>query len=419
MVRKLKNALYFSVAAYFAYFARIRLSRWKPRIVVVTGSNGKTTALHLMEAALGKNARYSHGANSSFGIPFDILGLKRESYSPLEWIALACKAPFFAWRKPYAEAIYVVEADCDRPHEGEFLSRLLKPEVVVWLSSARTHSMNFDKEVRAGKFASVEEAIAHEFGNFIERAGALAIVNGDNPLILRESKGAHANVSAIPSAQLQHYQVANDGTTFVIGGITYRFPYLLPREICYSILAALKAAEYFGVKADDLSAFSMPAGRSSIFTGIKNTAIVDSSYNVNSDSLAAIVAMVRQMPPAPTWMILGDMTEQGAEEQEEHEKVAHIVADAAFARVILVGPRLATYALPLIRQRGVPVETFIAPKDALEYLKMHLEGGERLVFKGARFLEGIIEHLLADPADADMLCRREDVWRTRRAQWGL
>ena len=153
MLRKLKNTLYFLVARYFRYFACIRLARWHPRIVVVTGSNGKTTALNLIEVQLGKSARYSHGANSSFGIPFDILGLKRKTYSPLEWFILALRAPVNAWKRPYEEKIYVVEADCDRPYEGEFLSLLLQPEVTVWLSCARTHSVNFDASVRAGAFA--------------------------------------------------------------------------------------------------------------------------------------------------------------------------------------------------------------------------------------------------------------------------
>src|SRR3989344_8401576 len=145
MVRKAKNILYFFVASYFRFFARIRLASWKPRIVVITGSNGKTTALHLLETQLGNAAKYSHGANSSFGIPFDILGLKRTTYSPVEWIRLILQAPLRAWSGTYAQKIYVVEADCDRPGEGEFLGSLLRPEVTIWLSTARTHSQNFEK----------------------------------------------------------------------------------------------------------------------------------------------------------------------------------------------------------------------------------------------------------------------------------
>ena len=70
MLSRLKRLLYFPIASYFRFFAVLRLRRWNPRIVVVTGSNGKTTLLHMLEAQLGAKARYSHHANSSFGIPF-------------------------------------------------------------------------------------------------------------------------------------------------------------------------------------------------------------------------------------------------------------------------------------------------------------------------------------------------------------
>jgi hypothetical protein len=48
-----------------------------------------------------------------------------------------------------------------------------------------------------------------------------------------------------------------------------------------------------------------------------------------------------------------------------------------------------------------------------------MQGGEVVLFKGARFLEGVIENLLADPQDAKYLCRRGNIWRKRRAEWGL
>jgi UDP-N-acetylmuramoyl-tripeptide--D-alanyl-D-alanine ligase len=414
MLRKLKNTLYFLVASYFRFFARIRLARWNPRIVVVTGSNGKTTTLNLIEVQLGNAARYSHDANSSFGIPFDILGLKRTSYSPLEWIQFAILAPFRAWKKPYQETIYVVEADCDRPHEGEFLSELLKPEVTVWLSCARTHSANFDKSVRSGLFSSVDTAIAHEFGFFVQRTSKLMLVNGDEPLIMEEMPRTQANVVPVESAE--RYDIDASGTEFVIASIKYHLPFLLPKEVSYAISASVEVTKYFGKQpTNDLWKLSMPPGRSSIFKGIKNTTIVDSSYNVNAASVQAILGMVGKLS-GTKWMVLGDLTEQGAQERQEHEKIAQMLLQADFKNIVLVGPRLARYALPILKERAV---SFEQPHEALEYLEKNIRGGETLVFKGARFLEGIIEHLLADKRDAAKLCRREAVWQKRRAQWGL
>lgn len=441
MLRKIKDILYFTIAGYFRFFARIRLAAWKPRVVVITGSNGKTTALHLLETQLDGAAKYSHNANSGFGIPFDILGLKRITYSPLEWISLFLLAPLYAWRRPYAEKIYVVEADCDRPNEGEFLSSLLMPEISIWLSTARTHSKNFQKLVVSGVFGTIEEAIAHEFGFFLERTSALGIINADNPLITGELWRTSTRLYEITEEQLESYEVNREGafgsadlshrspplvgSTFKILGKEYRAPYMLPKETFYAISAAVYVADYFGIPpSTDLSLLSMPPGRSSVFRGVKGTTIIDSSYNANVDSVSVILRMVEKLsfdsaqdlrPSDKKWLILGDLTEQGVIEKEEHERVARLVLEYNFQKIILVGPRLKKYALPIL-QNAV---SFEEPKAALNYLRADIAGGETLVFKGARFLEGIIEHLLQNNSDAAKLCRRERVWQKRRQQWGL
>ncbi len=85
----------------------------------------------------------------------------------------------------------------------------------------------------------------------------------------------------------------------------------------------------------------------------------------------------------------------------------------------MVGPRLRKHVKPILEASGKGVESFIGPKEALDYLLSTIHGGEILVFKGARFLEGIIEHLLENKEDAEKLCRREKVWQERRKKWGL
>ena len=95
MITKLKKLLYFPGAFYFAFFAKIRLLLWNPKVVVVTGSSGKTTLLHMIESQLGHMAKYSHHANSAYGIPFDILGLARNDLTFIEWPILLIKCRIF------------------------------------------------------------------------------------------------------------------------------------------------------------------------------------------------------------------------------------------------------------------------------------------------------------------------------------
>ncbi len=419
MIKQLKKLLYFPIAYYFRCFAKIQLAIWNPRIIVVTGSSGKTTLLQLIESQIGNEAYYSHQANSSFGIPFDILGLKRTKLTIDEWPSLFLLAPFKAFKKPPKEQLYVVEADCDRPYEGEFLASLLKPEVSIWTNVGRSHTMNFDQEIKKGKFKTVEEAIAYEFGYFIEFAKKLVIVNGDSYLILKEIFRTKAKVKTVSRKQLVEYKLYKDHTEFKINGKTFMIKGLIPKEASITIQMTLVLLDYLNIKPDyTFSKFSLPPGRCSLLKGIKNTTIIDSSYNATPDGVASILEMFDQYPSNRKWLVMGDMIELGNEEKEEHEKLADIIFSMKLDKINLVGSRVSKYTFPKLR-RNDKTGKFILPKDALEYLLNNLKGGEVILFKGARFLEGIIEHLLADKNDVYKLCRREKIWQIRRKKWGL
>ncbi len=423
MIQKLKRWLYFPLAYYFAFWARIQLSFWKPQIIVITGSSGKTTLLHLIESQLGEKARYSHHANSSYGIPFDILGLQREKLTVDEWFYLFLASPFKAFKKPYSQKLYIVEADCDRSYEGEFLGNFLKPEVTIWLNISRTHSLNFDHLVSRKKFQSVDQAIAFEFGNYLEHTSKLIIANENSKLIKEQLARTKANKVLINKTQLRSYKVLKDSTTFQTDNQNYRLDFLLPKNTFYSIEAAKILMDYLRINFDPtFSGFNIPPGRSSIFRGIKNITIVDSSYNSNLDSASSILELFNFYPSENKWVVLGDMLEQGESEKKEHQKLARVIAKYKFDKIVLMGPRIYKYTYPRLRpviDNNIPIERFEKPKEVLDYLLTKIKGGETILFKGARFLEGVIEHLLANKEDTQKLARRELIWQIRRKQWNL
>ena len=87
--------------------------------------------------------------------------------------------------------------------------------------------------------------------------------------------------------------------------------------------------------------------------------------------------------------------------------------------VILVGRRTKTYTAPRLKELGITARTTLDPHKALKYIEDHTNGDETLIFKGSQYLEWIIEKLLADPADAVKLPRREPSAVKRRQKWGL
>jgi len=453
MIGNLKKLLYFPIAYYFRFWAQIQLFLWKPRILAITGSSGKTTLLHLIKSQLGNKAKYSHHANSSYGIPFDILGLGRKDLTPNEWINLFLLAPFRAFKNVPKEKFYVVEADCDRPGEGKFLASLLRPEITLWINSSITHSVNFDylvknksntfflrgieptqkkkppnphsklrgfKKVLDKCFSSVEEAIAYEFGYFLEYTKKLAIVNGDSSLIRKELKRTSVTVREVSMQDLNGYTILNNRTDFDTKDKKYSINFIVPKDVFYSIQIAkllMKTLDLpFNPNFVDLT---LPPGRNSVFKGVKNTTIIDSSYNATPDGVKSILGMFNQYPSDKKWLVLGDMIELGNEEKEEHEKLAKIINTMDLLKVVLTGPRVSKYTFSKLNLPAGRADNFIMPKDGLDYILNNIKGGETILFKGARFLEGIIEHLLENKNDIGRLCRREKTWQERRKKWGL
>lgn len=445
MIESVKKLLYFPVASYFRFFAAIRLKRWNPKIIVVTGSNGKTTLLHLLESQIGEKAKYSHHANSSYGIPFDILDLHRKSLLKTEWFGLFLKAPFNVFNNIPKEKLYVVEADCDRPGEGKFLAELLTPDIVLWISTAKTHSMNFEYLVsrhpersegswlNAGidssaapqndRFNTVEEAIAYEFGYFLEYAKELVLIDGDSKLMNKQISRTKAKVTEIKKSEiLDSYDVGIKGTEFKIDGKKYTFAQLLPEEVFYSIAMCRNVVEYLELPFDpSFSGFHIPPGRGSIFEGIKNTTIVDSSYNANLSSMKAIISMYAKFTGRKKWVVLADMLELGNNEKSEHEQLADVLNGMEFERIILIGPLNSRYTFPILKTNKNKKASFKNTKDVLPYLKNELSGEEIILFKGSQsfFTEWLIEGLLKNKEDAVRLARRGKAWDTRRTNIGL
>lgn len=424
MFQKIKRLLYFPVAGYFRFFAAIRLKRWNPKVIVITGSSGKTTLLHLVESQIGNKAKYSHEANSSFGIPFNILGIHRKSLTIFEWPTIFILPWINIFRSVPKEKIYVVEADCDRPNEGRFLGGLLKPDITLWTNVSRTHSANFESLVKIKKFSSVEEAIAFEFGYFAQFTKSVLIANTDSNLIRNQLKRNTCEVVSISSASdLKKYEISTKGTEFETTFGRFTFPFLLPEETSISIIMCLKLADLLGIDKDiSFSRFVLPPGRNSFFRGIRNTTIVDSSYNANVDSMSAVINMFGKIESTKKWMVLGDMLEQGSFEREEHEKLASIISNKKFSKLILMGPRVSKYTYPKVIRllpKSSSVEYFTRPDEVLRYVLSNISGGEVILFKGARFLEGVIENLLLNRSDSQFLARREKAWEIRRKKWGL
>lgn len=426
LTAKLKKRFYFIAAAYFRFFANFAFKRWNPRVIAITGSVGKTTMLHLVEAELGKEAHYSHDANSAFGIAFDLVGLRGITGSKLRWFYLIVAVPIRSIFYKRTEKYYMVEIDGERPHETEFLAKWLKPEVTIWISLGRSHAVQFEGQVKDGTFENLDKAITHEFAMLPQYTRKKIFIDGDIPLMVKSTEKikkknlTKAEIVACYKSDLTAYSVYPNHADFIVGGHTFHFECPMPKDITIQLVMLEKLSKYLKVPLKtDFSEIEMPPGRNSFFEGKNGLKIIDSSYNAHLISMKSILGMAKSLHTRHKWLVIGDMVEQGSIEKEEHKKLADLIAEAGPEQVILVGRRTKKYTAPRLKELKVNYVALDDPKSALMYIEKHTTGKETIIFKGSQYLEWVIEKLLENPEDAARLPRREPAAEKRRERRGL
>ncbi len=417
---RFKKRFYFVAALYFRFFANFAYRRWHPRVIAVTGSAGKTTMLNMIEYELGDKAHYSHDANSAFGIAFDLLGMDGVRGSKWRWVKLILLAPIRAIYYKRQGEFYVVEIDGERPHEAEFLASWLQPEVTLWVSFGLSHAVQFEQQVQDGLYPSLDQAIAHEFATLPAHTTKRVYIDADSPAMVNAVKDIKAKVIKVSHADLQRYSVYPSRTDFIFDGASFHFAQPQPKDLAIQLAMLQDLVKYLEIPLKtNFTHMKVAPGRSSYFKGIKGINIIDSSYNAHLISMQSILEMVRDLHAGHKWLIIGDIVDQGSIEDEEHRKLADLIAAAHPEMVILVGRRTKEYTAPRLKELNVTTRTTLDPKKALKFIESNITGDETLIFKGSQYLEWIIEQLLADPEDAKKLPRREAAAVKRRQKWGL
>ncbi len=166
--------------------ARAFLACFKPTVIAVTGTVGKTSAKDAIAAALAPFVfvrKSEKSYNSDIGVPLTILGEKNQWNNPLGWLFVFLRSLFFLVTRYTLHAtryprFLVVEIGTDRPGDIRAIVKWLKPHIVVVtrLSHAPVHIENF---------SSVGELIA-EKGALVSglRKGGSLIVNADDTDVL-------------------------------------------------------------------------------------------------------------------------------------------------------------------------------------------------------------------------------------------
>src|SRR3990167_7498705 len=113
------NSLCKSIVAFvLGLVARVVIHKYQPRIVMVTGSVGKTSAKDAVAVALAARffvRKSEKSFNSEFGVPFTVLGVGNPWGDPFKWLAIAKSAFALLLLPNHYPNMLVLEVGADRP----------------------------------------------------------------------------------------------------------------------------------------------------------------------------------------------------------------------------------------------------------------------------------------------------------------
>jgi UDP-N-acetylmuramoyl-tripeptide--D-alanyl-D-alanine ligase len=431
----IKKTLKTIIVKILTWEARLVLKKYKPKIIAVTGSIGKTGTKDMISHVLSGHV-YTHKSlksyNSELGVPLTVLMEETGWRDPLLWLKNIFRGLSFIFLKSHYPEYLVLEVGVDRPKDMKNVTSFIKPDIAVFtkLSSIPPH-VEFFKD---------KEALYKEkfyLANAVKKGGVL-IVNKDDPEIMR-IKDSYKEGREVVSfgfgegadirASDEHIKYVDEhpkGISFKVNAYGNVIPVFIPGTIgegyIYSALAALAVARALSVNlvkaTASISEFHSPPGRMKILDGINKSIIIDDSYNASPDAMVSSIRMFKKLKNSgKKILVLGDMLELGKETVEAHQKMGEEFS-GDISSAYLVGPR-ARFMAEGKKKGGLKANQIYFVSGALEagtVLSKKLKEGDAVLVKGSQGirLEKTVEKILRDPEKKkEFLVRQEIEWKNR------
>jgi len=415
------------------YEARLLLFRAKPFIITITGSVGKTSTKDAIFSVL-KNYRRTRKSEKSFnseiGVPLSILGLPNAWDNPWLWLKnLIDGAIISLFSKQYPEVL-VLETGVDRPGDMANLAKWLKSDIVIITSLP-------DVPVHVEYFAT-PEAVTKEKLELLKalKPNGVFIYNHDDDKLSAITKevrqpsigyGRYNPTQFLASADTVLYRddVAI-GTIFTLKHldetVQIRVMGSVGLQNTYTYSAAAAVASQFDITleavANALQDHQVPPGRMRLLSGIKNSLIIDDTYNSSPTAVESALLSLKELKGAKRKIaILGDMLELGHFSSREHEKVGELVPKCADV-LITLGVRSRKIAKVAL-EFGMNEEFIFQYDDVMRAgreLQNYLQPGDVVLVKASQSIraEKIVEEIMADPELAsELLVRQDEAWKKR------
>jgi len=424
----MKNILKFLVTLILSLLARLVVRRYRPHVVMITGSVGKTSTKDAVAAVLSTRflvRKSEKSFNSEFGVPFTILGVDNPWDNPFAWFSLVKKSIGLLVLPNVYPKMLVLEVAADRPGDLARILRIVTPDAVVVTPFPEI-------PVHVEAYASPEAVHEEEFSPaYALHAAAPLIVSADDAYARDNAVRTPAHVITYGTDEKATVRLSHIDYTESEGKVAGMQAEVIVQGVKKTIFvkgsvggaqvfpgaAALAAALAFDIDPDKALAalaesYEPPAGRGRLIEGKNGSVVIDDSYNSSPVAVEYALKTLKDFPRAKRRIaVLGDMLELGRYSVTEHERIGTLARRSADI-VVAVGIRSRAFALA---EGNAEVLLYDNAQAAAEALAEYVQPGDVLLVKGSQSIrmEHIVRTLLANPADISLLVRQERKWRER------
>lgn len=398
------------------------IKKFQPEVIAVTGSMGKTTTVAAIAHVLShqfKTRTPRRSYNTEIGLPLAVIDeeVPYPIYSPIGWAMVIARGTVKLFASSQPGEKLVLEMGADAPGDISYLVGIAKPKVGVVTAVAPSH-FEFFKSI---------EAVAAEKSKLVESlpADGVAVLNGDDPYVLKMGERTKAPVLTYGFKKTNDvvgsdWKLTPSGMWFMLKNAKNEVQVksqVVGQHLIYPLLAAAAVGLYYGMVlseiAEALETFEPPKGRMHPIKGLRDTWIIDDSYNAsNPEMVVAALDTLYKMPAKRKIAALGTMNELG-----DYTELAHRKVGAAAARIadilVTVGKPAKEFLASEAAKKGMSPDrifSFASSKEAGEFLRGILKKGDIVLVKGSQNnvrMEWAIEKIMADAHLAKKLLVRQ------------
>ncbi|MGK0553561.1 UDP-N-acetylmuramoyl-tripeptide--D-alanyl-D-alanine ligase [Macrococcus capreoli] len=294
------------------------LEEVNPKVIAITGSNGKTSTKDMVEAVLAPNFKVKKtqgNYNNEIGLPITLCQLDEDT------------------------EISILEMGMSGFGEIAFLSELATPDIAAITNIGESHMRDLGSR----------EGIAKAKFEIIEGLNGPLFYDGDEPLLndlVAQAKGEFKKIgfNSDNDFYIHDLQALEKSIAFKVGDAQFSVP-TLGAHNARNATIAIAIGRLLGLSDavinENLTHLHLTNMRMEQNIGINKARLINDAYNASPTSMRAAIDTIAIMDVPNKIIVLSDVLELGPDSQQYHESVGAYFEGKGIDRLLTVGTEAA------------------------------------------------------------------------------